>query len=367
MTRAIRARSFAALRRALILLTGISLLFMLQPSSALALSGTWTNPVINSDAPDPHIFFDGTTYYAYTTNTVIGGAWVNIPVYSSTNLVNWTYRGDAVPNSSIGSWVSASHNGQIWAPSVLQRTNIYNQTYWVMYYTAPSASAGHGCIASAVSYSLTGPFNDNGSPLECDTVYGTGYYDPSVVVTGTGTNPQAHLFWAAATSGGSHYIFADTLDWTGYHSGGTGVQNVMGASSGWQGGIVEAPAVTYDPTAGRYDMFYSGGAWTGPDYAEGWATCTRNGYGVFVSCSDQTPVFALFSRNSGVTGPGGADVFTTPGGQKWFVYHGTNYADCNTPGCNPYGAIPRRMRIDKLNFSGGVPQTAAPTYTAQNF
>ncbi|MHB8719217.1 MAG: hypothetical protein ACYDAC_10060 [Candidatus Dormibacteria bacterium] len=110
-------------------------------------------------------------------------------------------------------------------------------------------------------------------------------------------------------------------------------------------------------------MFYSGNAWNTVNYAEGWATCTQNQYGVFTSCTDQTPTFALFSQNSGVKGPGGAEVFTDGSGQKWFVYHGFNASQCSGSTCS--GS--REMRIDKLRFSSGTPVTSAPTYTAQSF
>ena len=52
-------------------------------------TATYTNPVIDRDAPDPTVIRaeDG-TFYAYTT-------WRdrNIPVYKSTDMVNWEYQG----------------------------------------------------------------------------------------------------------------------------------------------------------------------------------------------------------------------------------------------------------------------------------
>jgi hypothetical protein len=380
-----RLRSSLRTRVALGVAAGLAILTTFQ-APATAVSGTWTNPVISHDAADPYIYFDGTTYWAFTTNTQFtSGApcngltgWVNVPVWTSTNLTSWTCQGDALPNSVMPSWVASSHTGLIWAPSLLKRVNIYSQTYWVLYFTAPSAAAGHGCIGAAVSYSLGGPYTggSGSSPLECDTTFGVGYYDASPVTNSpdNSANPQAHLFWAAAPSNGTHYIYTDVLASNGYQRAGVAVQNVMGpaaASPNWHASMYEAPSVVWNGAV--YVMFYAGGAWNGADYATGWATCTQNGFGVFTSCTDQSSSAAMMSRNSGVTAPGGAEVFTaaTPGNsaQKWLVYHGYNYSACSANPCNPFGVyVDRQLRIDKLNWGAfGIPTTPGPTYTTQSF
>src|SRR5687767_8531130 len=51
------------------------------------LSGpSFTNPVFNSDFPDPHIILANDMYYAYGTTN---GSTVNIRVMRSPDLVNW--------------------------------------------------------------------------------------------------------------------------------------------------------------------------------------------------------------------------------------------------------------------------------------
>ncbi|MHB8719216.1 MAG: hypothetical protein ACYDAC_10055 [Candidatus Dormibacteria bacterium] len=103
-----RARQHRALA-AITAATVVSAVTVALPGGVHALSGTWTNPVLqtgttitSNDAPDPYIFFDGTTFHAYTTGTQNkNGNWVNVPNYTSTDLVNWTYQGDALPDTAV--------------------------------------------------------------------------------------------------------------------------------------------------------------------------------------------------------------------------------------------------------------------------
>ncbi len=60
------------------------------------------NPVINQDFPDPTVIraADG-KYYAYATNARHEMVkWINIQVASSTDLFNWTYIGDVLPQKT---------------------------------------------------------------------------------------------------------------------------------------------------------------------------------------------------------------------------------------------------------------------------
>jgi len=74
---------------------------------------SFTNPVYKHDFPDPHVIRVDDTYYAYSTNT--GGT--NIPVLTSTDLVNWDSRGDALP--ALPKWAMLNF-GNVWAPGVIQ-------------------------------------------------------------------------------------------------------------------------------------------------------------------------------------------------------------------------------------------------------
>ena len=60
--------------------------------------GTYTNPVLDADFPDPAVILapDG-HYYAYGTQTLRDGAWINVQVARSPDLVHWQLLGDALP------------------------------------------------------------------------------------------------------------------------------------------------------------------------------------------------------------------------------------------------------------------------------
>src|SRR5215471_1693830 len=74
------------------------------------------NPVLDQNFPDPTVILapDG-KYYAYATNTKLDDKWINIQVATSTDLFNWKYTGDALPQKP--TW--ASHTQNYWAPHVL--------------------------------------------------------------------------------------------------------------------------------------------------------------------------------------------------------------------------------------------------------
>ena len=56
--------------------------------------GTYTNPVINADFPDPDVILVGDTYYMVTTTMFV---FPGVTVLKSHDLVNWEYCSNAVP------------------------------------------------------------------------------------------------------------------------------------------------------------------------------------------------------------------------------------------------------------------------------
>ncbi len=88
---------------------------------------SYTNPIFDHDFPDPAVIRapDG-FYYAYATQTQRQGKWINIQVARSTNLSDWEYIGDALPEKP--DW--AAETQDFWAPSV-----IYDGSTYYMYYS----------------------------------------------------------------------------------------------------------------------------------------------------------------------------------------------------------------------------------------
>ena len=94
---------------------------------------SYTNPIFDHDFPDPAVIRapDG-FYYAYATQTQRQGKWINIQVARSTNLIDWEYIGDALPEKP--DW--AAETQDFWAPSV-----IYDGSTYYMYYSATPTCA----------------------------------------------------------------------------------------------------------------------------------------------------------------------------------------------------------------------------------
>ena len=75
-----------------------------EPASATAPMShrqqrTYLNPVLDQDFPDPAVLkADDGFYYAYGTQTLRGGKWINIQVTRSADLVHWEHVGDALPD-----------------------------------------------------------------------------------------------------------------------------------------------------------------------------------------------------------------------------------------------------------------------------
>jgi len=78
------------------------LLFLLAPSLALKAqknhsdngNGTYTNPVIPADFPDPDVIRVGDTYYIVSTTMFV---FPGVTILKSHDLVNWEYCSNAVP------------------------------------------------------------------------------------------------------------------------------------------------------------------------------------------------------------------------------------------------------------------------------
>jgi beta-xylosidase len=61
--------------------------------------GTYTNPVIAADFPDPDVILVGDTYYMVSTTMFV---FPGVPILKSKDLVNWEYCSNAVPRFDFG-------------------------------------------------------------------------------------------------------------------------------------------------------------------------------------------------------------------------------------------------------------------------
>lgn len=124
-----------------------------QPESAKV----YSNPIIMRSIPDPTVIRakDG-TFYLYGTEDVH-----NIPIYRSTDLVDWTYVGTAFTDSTRPQW-DGDHS--LWAPEIR-----YIDGKYVLYYSwARWGVEWESNVGVAVAPSPEGPFKDLGCLIDAN-------------------------------------------------------------------------------------------------------------------------------------------------------------------------------------------------------
>jgi arabinan endo-1,5-alpha-L-arabinosidase len=317
-----------------------------------AAAGTYLNPVLDADFPDPAVILgpDG-HYYAYATQTLRDDEWVNIQVARSDDLIHWELLGDALPEKP--GW--ARETQDFWAPFVLPDGDRY-----LMYYSAtPDAcdgpERGH-CLAIATGTSPAGPFVDMGIPL----LLGMGfeYIDP--MVFHDQASDKCYLYWGS----GFQPIKVQELseDRMSFAPNSEPIDLV------WPNPVkdafprlVEACWVIHRDDF--YYLFYSGDNCCGPD-AE---------YGVMVArSSEPTGPFETLEKARGVPhslmlykserwlAPGHNCIVEDKAGDLWILYHAI---DVNRPRQRQDDEINSRriLLIDKIEWRDGWPFVGTPS------
>jgi arabinan endo-1,5-alpha-L-arabinosidase len=331
---------------------------------ALQTAGTYSNPldlqlpggqtaescadpfVLQPTAGDSHWTLYCTADALTSSETDSTGALVihQVPQYRSTDLVHWTYAGDAFPTKP--SWLKS--DAGVWAPDVVYRDGQYR-----MYYTASDTTAGGSAIGLATSSSPTGPWTDTGTPVvppgvNPDNGQSRWEFDPEVI----SANGTDYLYFGSYNGG----IFVRQLSADGRTSIASSEKRIA-IDNRYEGTyIVEH--------AGWYYFFGSAtnccnGSLTGYSV---FAARSRSPLGPFVD-RDGVPITAsrvggtpVLSQNGNRwVGTGHNAVITDYSGQDWIVYHAV---DRNDPyysgGTNPtYTKRPALM--DPLDWQSGWP------------
>jgi arabinan endo-1,5-alpha-L-arabinosidase len=270
----------------------------------------------------------------------------NVPMFRSTDLVTWSYVGDAFPTKP--SWVAPT--GGVWAPEIAFRDGRYLLYFGASQTTPPLPGSpdptGPSAIGVATSDSPTGPWTDTGVPVVAPDPSGRWQFDPEVL-TADGTT---YLYFGSYVGG----IFAREL-----------------ASDGLTSIAASETRITID---NRYEgpVVLRHGGWY---YLLASATdCCRGpltGYAVFAGRSksplgpfvDRDGVSLLAGRVGGTpvltqngnrwVGTGHNTVFTDFAGQDWTIYHAVDQGD-------PYyasdvGYTKRPALLDPLDWRQGWP------------
>lgn len=289
-------------------------------------------------------------WYAYCTSDVLtaGGPMHLLPFYASTDLVHWSYLGDAA--AATPSWVGG---GSMWAPDLVHRNG-----RWYLYYTASDTATataptgGGSAIGVLTGPGPAGPWTDAGQPVVPPQAnpYSPSaqrwVFDPEVVRAGD----RSYLYYGSYAGGISVRQLADD-----------GLTTVPGTER----------QVTID---NRYEGSFvvrHGGWW----YLMGSATNCCNGpltgYSVFAGRArsplgpfvDRDGVSLLANRVGGTpvlaqngnrwVGAGHNAVVTDYAGQQWIFYHAADRTHPYVPGQVGYTA--RTLLLDPLDWRDGWP------------
>ena len=287
-------------------------------------------------------------WYAYCTTDAIDvndlgappGEYVTLPMYSSLDLVHWTFAGPALPASP--GWVGTG--GFLWAPDVVYRDGTY-----FLYYAASGTVAGGPAIGVLTSSSPLGPWVDSGGPVVAP-YNGREVIDPEVI-----------------TSGGTSYLYY------GSYVGGVAVRELS------PDGLTSIPSTERQITIdNRYEgtfivrhdgWFYlmgssancCGGPLTGYSVFAGRSRSPlgpfldRDGVSLLATRVGGTPVLA--ANGNRWVGTGHNAVVTDYTGQQWIFYHAIDQNDPYVPGQIGYNR--RQLLMDPLDWRDGWPTVDA--------
>jgi arabinan endo-1,5-alpha-L-arabinosidase len=369
--------AFPRARRLGLAFSAVVFSLLVGPASAIAASGTYTNPILPEipgdgvveTCADPSVIAGPevggvVTWYMYCTtdplndedrNASGGFNFQPIPMFTSTDLVNWTYVGNAFDHDI--NWPDwAEQSAGLWAPEI-----DYFDGVWYLYYgvtdVTDETSGVAGCssdsaIGVATSDSPLGPWVDSGDPVVDPRPNGAGCnffwtYDPEVIEAQDGTR---YIYY------GSYYggIEARILSENGTEASAATAVPITIANR------YEGPEVIYKD--GYYYLFVS---------ATNCCNGPITGYSVFVgrSTSPTGPfvdaqgvslldsrvggsVFLTFNGN-GWVGPGHNTVFQDFDGQWWTIYHAVDENDPYMEGA--VGFTKRPAMLDAIDWVNGWP------------
>ena len=314
--------------------------------------GFYTNPILDADFPDPSVIraSDG-NFYAYATQTLRHGQWINIQVARSADLLHWEHLGDALPEKP--DW--AQQTQDFWAPSV-----IFDGSTYFMYYSATPdvchrPEAGH-CLAVATSNSPEGPFTDMGMPL----LLGAGFEFIDPMAFDDPASGKHLLYWGS----GFQPIKVQELaaDRLSFAQGSEHIDVVWpNPLEGAFPRLVEAAWVIR-----REDYFYL--------FYSGDNCCGQNAeYGVMVARSESAtgpfetleqakavPYSLMLQKCDRWLAPGHNCVVADEAGQLWMLYHAI---DVNRPRQRQEDEVNSRrvLLIDRIEWVDGWPWIGTPS------
>ncbi len=302
--------------------------------------GDFQNPVLVNDFADPFVFVFNGTFYGYATNANSK----NVQVATSSDMINWTLAGDALP--ALPKWAKLG-GSLVWAPDVKQVSSKF-----VMYYTARDKTSNKQCIGVATSDKPDGKFKDSSEqPIVCQPDEG-GDIDPDVFQD---SNNKLYLYFKndgnccqMPTNLYAQELAPDGLSLIGQPT------KLMSNDVPWEGRVVEGPQMFKHDN--NYYLFFSANDYAGVDYAVGYATC-KTAVGPCQQ-ADNNPILKSALKKPPVIGPGGESLLQV-GDQTWIFYHAWEVTIAGTK------TDRRLMWLDKVDWKDGKPTVQGPTTDPQ--
>lgn len=304
------------------------------------------NPVINADFPDPTVILanDG-KYYAYATNARKDGKWINIQVASSTDLFNWQYIGDALPQKP--TWASTTQN--YWAPHVLYDASLKQ---YVLFYCAKSDDTTYGmCIGVAFASNPVGPFVDKGTALMQGKEFKV--LDPMAMID---PKTKKHvMYWGSDFAPISVSELTD--DWKEIKPGTESIAVLPINNEKEYTKLVEGAWVDYHD--GKYYLYYSGDNCCG-DNANYAVMVARadNAFGPFTRLgarkADSSSV--ILAKNNTWFAPGHNSIIHDKQGSTYIAYHAEFKSEADSSKALKQNKYVRRvMCIEPIVYKNGWP------------
>jgi arabinan endo-1,5-alpha-L-arabinosidase len=311
---------------------------------ALQPAPTYSNPVIDSDFPDPTVVRaeDG-HFYVYATQG--GEPMRNIQVARSADLVSWQQLPDALPQKPV--W--ASNTQDFWAPDI----KYAGGTYYLYYSAKPDAALTDDqrglCLAVATSAKPEGPFVDTGRPLQC----GEGFVNIDPFAYDDPATGKKLLYWGSGFGPIKVQELAD--DRISFKADSQPVDLIPVIKTEDEEEyqrLVEGVWVIR--RNGYYYLFYSGDNCCGP----------RAHYAVMVARSKRAtgpfelrsrPLYLVVEKNDRWLAVGHNAIVQDDAGDDWILYHGV---DRLRPRAKPTDDINTRrvLLMDKIVWRDGWPE-----------
>ncbi|MCP2031691.1 arabinan endo-1,5-alpha-L-arabinosidase [Okibacterium sp. HSC-33S16] len=346
------------------------LLIGLVPAGAAgaADTGTYSNPLTltlpsgdpSEQCADPDIIRAADpadpAWYLFCTRDALDSTETNpdgslrfysIPTFRSTDLVNWTFVAEALPQKP--AWIG---NGDMWAPDVVYLNGQYHLYYTATETVDADGENGGSAIGVATAPSPAGPWTDAGAPV-VEPIIPAGspndrrwVYDPEVI-----------------TANGQNYLYF------GSYFGGLSVRelSVDGLTTDPASQVEVAISNRYEGTnvverAGYFYLLAS---------ATNCCAGPLTGYGVFAGRStsptgpflDRTGTSLLAGRVGGTPvlhqngnrwiGTGHNTIVTDLAGTDWIVYHAVDRTDPYLVEGGTYTKRPALM--DRIDWASGWP------------